>query len=121
MFGRMQGFEILLDGGRFRRVTQQLVIGHAESCGRIHVIHVLVVAERTRFPYERVDHVAKVDRFLPTAELPGHSLEAAIPVPQFKVVLVNTYFQVQADVLAAYRIGISLYANDTVGLHRHHR
>jgi hypothetical protein len=121
MFGGMQEFEVLLDGGCFSRVAQQLVVCHAESRGGVHVIHVLVVEERARLPHKRVNHVAKVDRFLPTAELPRHTLEASIPVPEFKVVLVNTHFQVQADVLAAYRIRISLDPNDTVGLHRHQR
>ena len=119
MFGGMQEFEVLLDGGCFGRVAQQLVVCHAESRGGVHVIDVLVVEERARLPHKRVDHVAKVDRFPPTAELPWHTLQASIAVPEFKMVLVNTHFQLQADVLAAYRIRISLYPNDTVGLHRH--
>ena len=119
MFGGMQEFEVLLDGGCFGRATQQLVVCHAESRRGVHVIHVLIVEERARLAHQRVDHVTKVDRFLAAAELPRHTLEAFIPVPEFKMVLVNTHFQVQADVLTAYRIGISLDANDTVGLHRH--
>jgi hypothetical protein len=119
VFGGMQEFEILLDGGCFGRVAQQLVVCHAESRGGVHLIHVLVVEERPRLPYKRIDYMTKVDRFLTTAELPRHTLEAFILVPEFKMVLMNTYFQIQTDVLAAYRIGISLHANDAVGLHRH--
>jgi hypothetical protein len=121
MFGGMQEFEILLDGGCFGGVTQQLVVCHAESRGGVHVIHVLVVEKRARLPYERIDHMTKIDRFLAAAEQPRHALETFIPIPEFKMVLVNTHFQVQANILAVYRIRISLYANDTVGLHRHRR
>jgi hypothetical protein len=119
MFGGMQKFEVLLDGGGFGRVAQQLVVGHAESCGGVHVIDVPVVEERPRLPHQRVNHVAKVDRFLPAAELPWYTLQASMAVPEFKMVLVNTHFQLQADVFAAYGIRISLYMNHTVGLHRH--
>jgi len=63
--------------------------------------------------------VAKVDVFLPTAKLSRHSLEAFVAIPQLKVVLMNAYFDLQADVLAADRIGVSFHADDAVGLHRH--
>jgi len=48
MLGRVQQLEILLDGGLFRRVLEQLIIGHAESRRGVHVIDVLVVDKRTR-------------------------------------------------------------------------
>ena len=85
VFGGMQEFEILLDGGCFGRVTQELVVCHAEPRGGVHVIHVLVVEERPRLPYKRIDYMTKVDRFLTAAELPRHTLEAFILVPMAAV------------------------------------
>ena len=119
MLGRVQQLEILLHCGSFRRVLEQLIVGHAESRRRIHVIHILVVDERAWLADQRVDHVAKVDVFLVMAELPRHALDAFVAVPQFQMVLVNAYFELQADILAADGIGISLHADDAVGLHRH--
>ncbi len=63
--------------------------------------------------------MAKVDGFPAIAKLSRHPFEAFVPVPKFKMVLVNAYFQLQADILAVDRIGISLHANDAVGLHQH--
>jgi len=63
--------------------------------------------------------VAKVDRFLALAELTGHTLDTLILIPELEMVLVDTHFQLQADVLAADRIDIPLDANDTVRPDRH--
>jgi len=119
VLGGMQDLQILPDGGGFGRTTQQLVVGHPEPRGGVHVVHVLIVDERPRLSDQRVDHVTKVDRFLALAELAGHTLDALIPIPELEMVLLDTHFQRQADVLAAYRIHIPLDANDTVGLDRH--
>jgi hypothetical protein len=119
MLGGIEQLEVLLDRGSFRRVLEQLVIGHAEPRRGIHVIHILVVDERAWLADQRVDHVAKVDVFLVMAELPRHSLDAFVAVPQFQMVLVNAYFELQTDILAADGIGISLHADDAVGLNRH--
>jgi len=119
MLGRVQQLEILLDGGLFRRVLEQLIIGHAEAGRGVHVIDVLVVDKRTRLADQRVDHVAKVNVFLALAELSRHPLLAFILIPKFQMVLVNAYLDLQADILAADGIGISLHTDDAVGLHRH--
>jgi hypothetical protein len=119
VLGGVQQLEILLDRGSFRRVLDQLVIGHAESRRGIHVIHILVVDKRTRLADQRVDHVAKVDIFLAKAELSWHLLDAFIPVPQLQMILVNAYFKLQADILAADRVCVSLHADDAVGLDRY--
>lgn len=119
VLGGVQQPEILLHRGSFRRVLEQLVIGHAESRRGVHVVHVFVVDKRTRLADQRVNHVAKVDVFFAITKLSRHPFEAFVPVPKFKMVLVNAYFESQADILAADRIGISLHANDTVGLHWH--
>ena len=119
MLGGMQDLQVLPDGGGFGRAVQQLVVGHSEPRGGIHVVHVPVVDKRSRLPDQRVDHVAEVDRFLALTELTRHVLDALIPVPEFEVILVNTHFQLQADVFAADRIRIPLDANDAVGLDRH--
>jgi hypothetical protein len=119
MLGGVQQLEILLDRGSFRRALEQPVIGHAEPRGGVHVVDVFVVDERTRLADQRVDHVAKVDRFLAAAELSGHALDAIVSMPEFQVILVNAHLQSQADVLAAYRVHVSLHANDAVGLHFH--
>jgi len=100
-------------------VLEQLIIGHAESRRGVHVVHIPVVDKRTRLADQRVDHVAKVDVFLVMAELPRHSLDAFVAIPQFQMVLVNAYFELQTDILAADGIGISLHADDAVGFHRH--
>jgi hypothetical protein len=114
VLGGMQDLQILPDGRGFGRATEQLVVGHAESRGGVHVVHVLIIDERPRLSDQRVDHVAKVDRFLAVSELSRHTLDALILIPEFEMVLVDTHFHLQADVLAADRIDISLHANDTV-------
>ena len=119
MLRGMQELEILLDRRSFRRGLGQLVIGHPESRRRVHVVHIFVVDERSRLADQRVDHVAKVDGFLLTAELSRHPLKAFVSIPEFKVVLMNAYFDLQADVLALDRIGVSLHADDAVRLHGH--
>jgi len=119
VLGGMQNLQILFDGRCFGRAIQQLIVRHAESCGGVHVVHVLIVDKRPRLPDQRVDHVAKVDRFLALAELSGHTLKALILIPELEMVLVDTHFQLQADVLAADRIDIALDANDTVRPDRH--
>ena len=119
VLGGMQDLQVLFDGRCFGRAIQQLVVGHAESCGGVHVVHVLIVDERPRLADQRVDHVAKVDRFLAPAELTRHTLKALILIPELKMVLVDTHFKLQADVLAADRIDIPLDANDTVRPDRH--
>jgi hypothetical protein len=63
--------------------------------------------------------VAKVDAFLAAAKQSRHPLEAFVAIPQFQMVLVNAHFELQADVLAADGIGVSLHTDDAVGLHRH--
>ncbi len=62
--------------------------------------------------------MAKVDGFLTAAELSRQMFETLVPVPKFKVVLVNTNFESQIDVLATHRVHIVFHANDAVGLHR---
>jgi len=119
VLGGMQDLQILFDGRCFGRAIQQLIVRHSESCGGVHVVHVLIVDKRPRLADQRVDHVAKVDRFLALAELSGHTLEALILIPEFEMVLVDTHFKLQADVLAADRIDIPLDANDTVRPDRH--
>jgi hypothetical protein len=93
MLGGVQQLEILLDRGSFRRVLEKLVVGHAESHAGVHVVHVLVVDERTRLADQRVDHMAKVDRFLAKPELSRHPLDTFVAIPQFQMILVNTYFE----------------------------
>jgi hypothetical protein len=119
VLSRVQQLEILLHRGSFRRILEQLIIGHAEAGRGIHVAHVLVVDKRTRLADQRVDHVAKVDVFLLLAELSRYPLDAFVPIPQFQMVLVNADFKSQADVLAVDGIDVSLHADDAVGLHRH--
>jgi hypothetical protein len=119
VLGGVQQLEILLDRGGFRRVLEQLIVGHTEPRRGVHVVDVLVVDERTGLANQRVDHVAKVDHFLAAAELPRHAFHAFAAQPEFQMVLVNAHFQWQADVFAAYRVRVSLHANDAVGLHRH--
>ena len=63
--------------------------------------------------------MAKVDVFLAASKQSRHPLKAFVAIPQFQMVLVNPHFEFQADVLAADGIGVSLHANNTVGLHRH--
>jgi len=119
VLGGVQQLEILLDRGSFRRVLEQPVIGHAESSRRVHVVHIFVVDKRTRLADQGVDYVAKVDVFLAAAELSRHPFEAFVLVPKLQMVLVNTYFKSQADILAADRVGVSLHTDDAIGLHRH--
>ena len=119
VLGGVQELQVLLDGRSFRRAALQLVVSHAKPCRRVHVVHIFVVGKRPWLADQRVDHVTKVDRFFAAAELPRHALDALILIPQFKMVLVNANLQLQADILAAYRIDVLLHANDTVGLDRH--
>jgi hypothetical protein len=93
VLGGVQQFEILLDGRTLRGVLEQPVVGHAEPRGGVHVVDVLVVDERTRLADQRVDHVAKVDRFLAVAELSRQLLDAFVPVPELQMILVNTNLQ----------------------------
>ena len=118
VLGRVQQLQVLLDGRGFAGVAPQLVVGHTEPRGRIHVVHVLIVNEGPGLAHQRVDHVTKVDRFLAAAELSGDALQALVLIPKLQMVLVDTHQQLQADVLAADRIHISLHANDTIGLDR---
>jgi hypothetical protein len=83
------------------------------------VIGVLVVDEGTGLANQRVDHVAKVDSFFAVAELSRQLFEAFVAVPEFKMVLVNTHFQSQADVLAADGVRVALHANHAVRWHCH--
>lgn len=119
VLGGVQQLEILLDRGSFRCVLEQLVVGHAESRRGVHVVHVLVIDERTRLANQRVDHMAKVDRFLAKPELSRHPLDAFVAIPQFQMILVNAYFESQTDILAADRVRVALHADDAVGLDRH--
>ena len=102
MFGGMQEFEVLLDGGCFGRVAQQLIVCHAESRRGVHVLHVPVIDERTGLADQGVDHVTKVNGFLAVAIQAWYALEAFVSVPEFQVILVNTHLQSQAAVFAAY-------------------
>jgi len=119
VLGGIQQLEILLDRRSFRRAGQQLIIGHAEPRGGVHVVHVFVIDERTGLADQGVDHVTKVDGFLAVAEQSWHPLEAVVLVPQLKMILVNADLHFQADVLAADRIRVPLHANHTIGLHRY--
>jgi hypothetical protein len=119
VLGGIQQLEILLDCRRLRRVLKQLIIGHAESRGGIHVIYILVVDKRTRLADQRVDHVAKVDAFLAVSKQSRHPLEAFVAIPKFQMVLVNAYFELQANVLAADGIDVSFHADNAVGFHRY--
>jgi hypothetical protein len=119
VLGGIQQLEILFDGGSLRGVAEQLIIGHAESRRGVHVVHVLVVDKRAGLANQRIDHVAKVDVLLAVAKLSRHSLDAFVVVPELQMVLVNADLQLQADVLAAYRVRVAFDANDTIGLHRH--
>lgn len=119
VLGRVQQLEVLLDGRLLRRVPEQLIVGDAEMGRGVHVIDVLVVDERAWLADQRVDHVAEVDVLLAVAELSRHPLMAFVAIPQFQMVLVNADLDLQAHILAADGIGISLHADDAVGLHRH--
>lgn len=44
----VQQLEILLDGRGFRRIPKQLVVGHPEPRGGVHVVGVFVIDKRTR-------------------------------------------------------------------------
>jgi hypothetical protein len=116
VLGRVQQLEILFDGRRLRRPLEELVVGHPESGRGVHVVDVLVIDKRTRFADQRVDDVAKVDRFLAITELSGHPLETLAAIPKFEMVLVDTHFQVQADVLATDRVRIAFDPNDAIRL-----
>ncbi|MCS5618666.1 MAG: hypothetical protein NZ808_02310 [Myxococcota bacterium] len=117
VLGGVQQLEILLDGGSFRRVLDQLIIGHAESRGGVHVVDILVIDKRAGLADERIDDVPKVDGFLVGTELSRHSLDAFVSVPKLKMILVNTDFEFQADILAADRVRVAFHANDTIGAH----
>ena len=52
MLGGVQQLEVLLDGRGLSRVLEQLVVGHPESCGGIHVVRVFVIDKRTRLADE---------------------------------------------------------------------
>jgi hypothetical protein len=119
VLGSVQQFEILLDGRTLGGALEQPVVGHPEPRGGVHVVNVLVVDERTRLADQRIDHVAKVDRFLAAAELPRQALDAIVLTPKLQMILVHPHLQSQADVFTAYRVHVSLHANDAVGLHRH--
>ncbi len=81
VLGGIQQLEVLLDRGGFRRVLEQLIVGYSEPCRGVHVVRVFVVDKRTRLADQRVDHVAKVDRFLTVTELSRQLLDAFVPVP----------------------------------------
>jgi hypothetical protein len=83
------------------------------------VVDVLIIDERAGLANQRVDHVAKVNGFFAVAELPRQLLEAFVPAPEFKMVLVNPNLQFQANVLATHRVRVTLHANDAIGLYRH--
>jgi hypothetical protein len=48
LLGGMQDLQILPDGGGFGRAVQQLVVGHSEPRGGVHVVGVFVVNKGTR-------------------------------------------------------------------------
>ena len=52
VLGRIQQLEVLLDGGGLGRILKQLVVGHSESCGGVHVVGVFVIDKRTRLADE---------------------------------------------------------------------
>ena len=101
VLGGIQQLEILLDRGSLRGVVKQLIVGHAEPRGGVHVVHVLVVDKRTGLADQGIDHVTKVDVLLAVAELSRHALHTFVEVPEFQMVLVDTDLQLQSDILAA--------------------
>jgi hypothetical protein len=118
VLGGMQDFQVLLDRGLLTGPRQQLVVGHPKpGCG-IQMIDVLVVGESARFADQRIDHMAKVDPLLALSEQSRQAFQALVPVPEFKMVLVNQHVHFQADVFAADRIAVSLDTQHTIRFDR---
>lgn len=120
VLGGVQDLEVLLDGGPFlggrcSGPRQQLVVGHAEAGGRIQVVDVLVVGERTRLADQRIDHVAKVDPLFALPEQSRQTLQALATVAEFEVVLVDQHIHFQADVLAAHRVRVAFDTQHAIG------
>lgn len=115
---RIQNLQVLLDRGRFAQALNQLVVGHAEPRGGIQMIYILVVHKRARLANQRIDDMAKVDRFLAASEQPGHPLQALVAVPQFKMILVDPHLHLQTDILAAHGVRIVLDAHGAIRVHR---
>lgn len=119
VFRGVQELQILLDRRRLRRAAQQLIKGHAEAGRGVQMLDILVVQERAWLADQRIDDVAKVDRFLAAAELPGQAFDAGAAIPEFHVILLDAGLQTQADVLAAHRVGVAFQPNDAIGPDRH--
>jgi len=62
--------------------------------------------------------MAKVDPLLALPEQPRQAFQALVPVPEFKMVLVNQHVHFQADVFAADRIAVSLDTQHTIRFDR---
>jgi hypothetical protein len=119
VLGCVQQLEILLDGRLLRRALEELVVSHPESRRRVHVIDVPVIDKCTRLADKRVDDVAKVDRLLADTELSWHPFDTLVAIPKFQMVLVDTHFQLQTDVLAADRVRVSFDSNHAIRLDGH--
>lgn len=114
----VQEFQVLPDGGRFGGPLQQLIERHAKSSCRVHVVDILVVEKRARLADQRIDDMAKVDRFLVAAEQSRHAFQTGIAIPQFQMILMDANIHEQANVFAADGVGVAFHSNDTVGLDR---
>ena len=113
----MENLEVLLHPGLFALALDQLVVGHSESRRRVHVIHIFIVQKGARLANQRIDHMAKVNRFFVVSKHARHPLKTLVSAPQFKVILLNPHLHLQADILAAHGVGVPLDAQDTVWLH----
>ena len=121
VLGGMQDLQVLLDGSPLAVPGKQLIIGHPKPGCRIQMVDVLVVGERARFADQGIDHVAKIDPLLALPEQSRQTLQALVPVPEFKMVLVDEHLHRQADVFAADRVRVPLDTQEAVGLHRDSR
>jgi len=117
VLGRIENLEVLLHPGLLTLAFDQLVVGHSESRRRVHVIHIFIVQKGARLANQRIDHMAKVNRFFAVSKRARHPLKTLVSVPQFKVILLNSHLHLQADILAAHGVGVPLDAQDAVWLH----
>jgi hypothetical protein len=114
----MQNLQVLLDRCRFRGPRKQLVVGHPKLGCRVQMVHVFVVGESARFADERIDHMTKVDPLLALPEQSRQAFQALVPIPQFKMVLVNQHIHFQTHVFAAHRIGVALDTQNAIRFDR---
>jgi hypothetical protein len=85
------------------------------------MVDVLVVGKRTWLADQRVDDMAKVDPLFALPEQSRQTFQVLVLIPQFEVVLMDQHVQLQADILAADRIDVSLDTEDAVRFDRHTR